>query len=221
MRSCISGPMCPAAAQWKLKKETKKDIETEHRLTKIWTSMARKGRWKFDGLQCKDKIYCLALHEGSAGALRERCGIICTLLAELPKGFPVAVCLLSPPPTPEPSYPTSPWGSPAFLEKDRPTVLIPAKAFASENQRHSLLGIVSTCNGNGSMIWQAYSTFNFFYRQNSNLAKLDFLFIIFRSTNCDLGVLASCMEPYLHGEGIYSKETKATPEVATVKEMYL
>lgn len=177
-------------------------------------SMGRKWRWKLYGLQCKEKIYCLALLEGSAGALGERCHIIRTLLTELPKGFPVAINLLSPPPTPEPSS-TSPWGSPAFQEKESSTVLVPAKAFSSENQRHSLLGIVSTCNGNGSMIWQVFSIFNFFDRQNSNLAKLDFLLIIFHSTDCYLGTPAQCMKPHLHGEGIYDNEMKATPEVVT------
>lgn len=57
--------------------------------------------------------------------------------------------------------------------------------------------------------------------QNSNLIKLDFLLIIFHSTNCYLRTPAWCMRRHLHGKGIYDNGMKATPEVVTVKERYL
>lgn len=60
---------------------------------------------------------CLSLLEGSAGEFKERCGIICTLLTKLPKGFLVVATLLSHLPT------TSLWGCQALQEKERPQCL--------------------------------------------------------------------------------------------------
>lgn len=53
--------------------------------------------------------------------------------------------------------------------------------------------------------------------QNPSLIKMEYLFIIFHSTNCYLRTPAWCMKPHLHGKGTNDDEKKATPEVVTVK----
>lgn len=184
--------------------------------------MERKWRRKLSGLLCKDKIYCFALFEGSAGALRERCGIISTPLSELPKGFPVAIPSPLPSSHPQPSSPLLVQDHEAPWLSRRKGVLRESYSVLPWKTRDILCWGLTTL----AMGMAQWSDNSFLYlisliSKTVIWPRRNFLLLVFLSTNCCSGMPTWCTKPLQHHEGIYDNEMKATPEVASVKERYL
>lgn len=168
-------------------------MKTEQRLSKSWISMERKWSWKYiwATTQRQDLLPCLAWGEcwSTQGRMWHYLHTPHCTAKRLPSGCRSPV---STPPT-RALFSCKPVRLPSF-SRERVLEHSPLQRHFHLKIRDILCcGLYPLCNGNGLMIWQVFSVFNFFDKQNTNLTELDFLLIIFHSTNFYLGTPAWCM----------------------------